>query len=748
MPDSKVRVRFAPSPTGHLHVGNARTALFNWLFARQQNGVMLLRIEDTDIERSEARHEDQLVTDLKWLGLDWDEGPDAGGSFGPYRQSDRLEIYHEHSERLLREGKAYLCFCTPEELEAERHRAIADHRPHVYSGKCRALSPEDSARRRSAGEAAAIRLRIPDRPIKFHDIVHGEVEFPNEVISDPIIMRSTGMPVYNYVVVVDDALMKITHVIRGDDHLSNTPKQVALYEALGWPTPEFAHLSTILGSDRERLSKRHGATSIANFREMGVLPEALVNYLALLGWAPSGGDREIFSRAELIKEFDLKRVTPSPAVFDFNKLYWLNRHYIKEAGVERIAQLAASYFVSAGLLPASPDAATQAWFRRVIELLAPSVDRLGQLTERAALIFDYNAAAAKASADNAETLAWPKTSAVIKAFSQRVLAGPGSLTAERFKAIMNEVKTETGAKGKELFHPVRIVITGSHSGPEFDKLIPILEEGSRLPLPKHVKGVEERVIEMGDREIQKKGWEVQQGRLVAGQLNKTLGTDYLAAASTQEPADVVLTSASGKFGNRFAQVVSVPLDFVSRDDKHTVERVRTGLTLQLQQRGVRHALVGLGLSKEAELKGVTSGLLEQLAETIVAQGLGQGVKLRYNDLYERAPALADAFHFVYVSYHPEIVADVSVEIPHASAVPQDGRWIEEGIRKKVEKYGGQVAVRNLALILGVAGFVDEEQVSAFRHQFAEAELPFAEIWINTPFDGTVCLKAKSIDLGK
>ncbi|HEV7220133.1 MAG TPA: glutamate--tRNA ligase, partial [Terriglobales bacterium] len=298
-PTSQVRVRFAPSPTGHLHVGNARTALFNWLFARHHGGTMILRIEDTDVERSEARFEDQLIGDLKWLGLDWDEGPDVGGPFGPYRQSDRVDLYREHAERLLEAHKAYLCFCTEADLQKEREKAQAEHRQPIYSGKCRAIDPSEAKRRRENGEPCAIRLQIPEHPIRFHDIVHGDVEFSSEVVSDPIILRSNGMPVYNYVVVIDDALMKITHVIRGDDHLSNTPKQVALYEALGWPVPEFAHLSTILGADRERLSKRHGATSIANFRDMGVLPEALVNYLALLGWAPSGGTRELFDIKEL-----------------------------------------------------------------------------------------------------------------------------------------------------------------------------------------------------------------------------------------------------------------------------------------------------------------------------------------------------------------------------------------------------------------------------------------------------------------
>src|SRR4051812_8074181 len=395
-PPSQVRVRFAPSPTGHLHVGNARTALFNWLFARQQGGVMILRIEDTDVERSEARFESQLLDDLKWLGIDWDEGPDVGGAYAPYRQSDRTKIYQEHGERLLSEGKAYLCFCTAEELEAERQKAIAEHRPQIYSGKCRKLDPSESLKRRAAGEQAAIRLHIPERPIRFHDIVHGPVEFQSEVVSDPIIIRSSGMPVYNYVVVIDDALMKITHVIRGDDHLSNTPKQVALYEALGWPVPEFAHLSTILGADRERLSKRHGATSIANFRDMGVFPEALVNYLALLGWAPPGGTREMFSRDELVKEFSLERVTPSPAVFDMEKLYWLNRHYIKESPPERIREAVSAFLSRAGLLgqPAADAPAFRLWLSKVSDLLVPSVSRLDELPDRAGLIFRYDPAAA------------------------------------------------------------------------------------------------------------------------------------------------------------------------------------------------------------------------------------------------------------------------------------------------------------------------------------------------------------------
>jgi glutamyl-tRNA synthetase/nondiscriminating glutamyl-tRNA synthetase len=491
----KTRVRFAPSPTGLLHVGNARTALYNWLFARHTGGEFLLRIEDTDLDRSEARHETQLMEDLRWLGLEWDEGPGVEGPHAPYRQSERLGIYREHTEQLLREGKAYRCFCTNEELEAERARAAAERRPQVYSGRCRLIDAEQSAERAALGEPFAVRLRIPDHPLRFHDMVRGEVEFASETVSDPILVRSSGMPVYNYVVTVDDALMEITHVIRGDDHLSNTPKQVAIYQAFGWKTPEFAHLSTILGSDRERLSKRHGATSIASFREMGILPEALVNYLALLGWGAEGGTRETFTQDELTKEFKLERVTASPAVFDWGKLHWLNRHYLKQEEPSRLSELAWGYFESGNLLPPR-DAASkdlQAWFESLIALFLPALDQLDQLPAKTAFVFHFDPDAARADEENATLLTTESAQKVIEAFAARAGSSSGNVTPEQFKMWMNEIKVETGAKGKDLFHPVRIVLTGAHSGPEFDKLIPVIETGSRLALPVHVPNIRERI---------------------------------------------------------------------------------------------------------------------------------------------------------------------------------------------------------------------------------------------------------------
>ena len=530
------RVRFAPSPTGLLHVGNARTALYNWLFARRFGGTFVLRIEDTDLERSEARFEAQLLEDLHWLGLDWDEGPGVHGlpekgEYGPYRQSERLGIYAEYTERLLGEGKAYRCFCTQEELEAERQTAVEHRGAHVYSGRCRRLSAKEIERNLAAGMPFAVRLRIEDRPLKFHDVVRGPVEFAAEVVSDPILVRSAtsvagqisgGVPVYNYVVTVDDGLMGITHVIRGDDHLSNTPKQVAIYEALGWKTPEFAHLSTILGPDRERLSKRHGATSISTFRHMGYLPEAMANYLALLGWGAEDGKSETFTLAELTKVFSLERVTPSPAIFDFDKLNWLNRHYLKLAEPERVAKLAERQFcrwrpdifplwaahelytaeMKAALASMDPPILVEGptmelierrktWFTALVALFLPAVDHLDQLPEKAALIFGFDAETARTEPENAAILAVDSARTVLGELGSRVRAHSREVTAEVFKGWLDEVKAATGVKGKELFHPVRIALTGAHSGREFDKVIPLIEEGAALGLG--IPGVRQRI---------------------------------------------------------------------------------------------------------------------------------------------------------------------------------------------------------------------------------------------------------------
>ncbi len=503
MDSSKIRVRFAPSPTGLLHVGNARTALYNWLFARRTGGKLILRIEDTDLERSDVRYEKKIIEDLVWLGLDWDEGPIAGekgekGTFGPYRQFQRLEIYAQHTLFLLKEERAYRCFCTPEELEQERTVAIDKQRPQVYSGKCRSLSEKKIAENLSSGKTYAVRLKIPNRPIRFHDIVRGDLTFAPETVSDPILVRSAhgtspGIPVDNYVVTVDDALMDISHVIRGDDHISNTPQQVAIYEAFAWPVPQFAHLSTILGSDRERLSKRHGTTSMESFRETGYLPESLVNYLALLGWGAEDGKTETFTPPELLKAFSLERVTPTPSVFDFEKLNWLNRHYMKLAPPARLAALCWDYF--GGLLPEKHEAsdAVLVWFFHLIGLFAPTVDHLDMLPAKTLFIFRLDPALARANEENAAVLTTDSARTVLAELADRARAHSRPVSTADFSQWMNEVKDAVGVDGKELYHPVRIALTGMHSGPEFDKIIPLIEQGAELNLG--VPSVRDRLLQ-------------------------------------------------------------------------------------------------------------------------------------------------------------------------------------------------------------------------------------------------------------
>jgi nondiscriminating glutamyl-tRNA synthetase len=494
MESESIRVRFAPSPTGLLHVGNARTALFNWLFARRNGGKFVLRIEDTDFERSKASYEKQLMQDLVWLGLDWDEGPnenDPGekGDVGPYRQSKRLELYATHTAELLAEGKAYRCFCTPEELEEERQQALAEHRPAVYGGKCRVLSKFDIRENLLRGKTYSVRLRIPDRPIRFHDVIRGDVEFAPETVSDPILVRAAqggtaganpGVPVYNFVVTIDDALMGITHVIRGDDHIANTPKQVAIYEAFGWKVPTFAHLPAILGPDHERLSKRHGATSMASFREMGYLPEAMTNHLALLGWNPDHGKNETLTPDELVRSFALDGITTEPAIFDFEKLNALNRHFLKLAPPARLAALCWDYF--GGLLPekeGAPDAVL-VWFFHMIAIFVPFVSRLGEIPAKAASIFHMDPNLVRAIQENEAVLATDSAESVLAEIAKHVHLHAGPISAAEFSKWMGEISFTTGVSGDELYRPVMIALIGTHTGPEFDKLITVIEQGAAL----------------------------------------------------------------------------------------------------------------------------------------------------------------------------------------------------------------------------------------------------------------------------
>ncbi len=473
-----MRLRFAPSPTGHLHVGNARTALFNWLLARGAQGTFVLRIEDTDVERSTAESERGILADIAWLGLQWDEGPDVGGPFGPYRQSERLDTYRTYADRLMAEGHAYSCFCSAERLEAQRQAALAEGRVPQYDGTCRALAPDEARARRAAGEPAVVRFRVPDvSEVTFEDAVRGSVTFKREMIGDFVLVRSEGRPAYNFAVVVDDILMGITHVIRGEDHVSNTPRQVLLYRALDATPPRFAHLSLVMGPDHTPLSKRHGATSVAEFRGRGFLPEALVNYLALIGWHP-GGDAEILPLAELARQFSLEHVGKSAGVFDVEKLSWMNRHYIKEADAARLADLSLPFVQAAGFVREPTDAA-RAYVVSLMDMIRGAVDTIADVPARLGFIFAFDPAAALAQEDLRHVVEAASALTVIQALDEELRSAP-RLTRETFKATVNRVKDKTGQKGKALFHPIRAALTGQSGGPELDLAVPAIEAGAEL----------------------------------------------------------------------------------------------------------------------------------------------------------------------------------------------------------------------------------------------------------------------------
>jgi len=463
--------------------------LFNWLLARGHGGTFVLRIEDTDTERSTRESEESIISDLKWLGLDWDEGPDEGGPFGPYRQSERQDRYDRVLEGWLSSGRAYRCFCSPTLLDSDRQAALAAGHPPKYAGRCRDLGADEVNRRLAAGETAAVRFRIPDRrDVTFDDIVRGEVTFSTDVIGDPVIVRSDGRPAYNFAVVVDDVQMQVSHVIRGEDHISNTPRQVLMYEALGAAPPKFAHLSLVLGPDHAPLSKRHGATSVAEFRARGYLPEALVNYLALLGWSP-GENQEILPAREMATRFDLAVVSHSAAVFDTAKLAWMNRHYMKEADPACIAKLALPYFVTAGFVTAETMASLD-FVQALLPLAVGSVDRVEEIPERVTTVFAWDAARA------AELVRQePDGARAVAAFLAEVSA-IGPLDRESFRAAAGRARQTSGLKGKALFHPVRVALTAADSGPELDLAIPAIDKGAALPAGSGVVKVESCVVRL------------------------------------------------------------------------------------------------------------------------------------------------------------------------------------------------------------------------------------------------------------
>ncbi len=490
--EGRPRVRFAPSPTGSLHVGNARTALFNWLVARQQGGTLVLRIEDTDAERHQQGSEEQILEDLRWLGLDWDEGPDIGGPRGPYRQSERGPTYAAEARRLLEAARAYRCFCSDDELTGERQRQRDAGMPPRYSRRCRALSRDEADRRAEAGEAFALRFATPDDlgdggRVAFNDRLRGRLEFDLAELGDLVIVRRDGRPTYNFAVVVDDAAMGIDKVLRGDDHLSNTPRQVLIFDALGYPRPEFTHLPTVRGLDGARLSKRHGAASVSEYRQAGFSAQGMCNALVLLGWSPSA-ERTLLTLDEMLQEFDLGRVNRAPAAFDPDRLDWISGQHLRRLPAEDLAREVALRLAASDRLPARSGEQDREFLLGLAEMVRPGLDRFDQVDDRARALFAGGGA--PADEDARQVLRQDGARQVVDALGRLADEDPPE-NAEGWRRLRDRVKEESGQKGKKLFHPIRVALTGETSGPELDQLIPLIVRGNRS-FPDHVRSVGDR----------------------------------------------------------------------------------------------------------------------------------------------------------------------------------------------------------------------------------------------------------------
>ena len=471
-----VRVRFAPSPTGELHIGGARTAIYNWAFARAMGGTFILRIEDTDPERSTEENKQVILRAMRWLGLDWDEGPEVGGEFGPYLQTQRFDTYTEALEILKERGAAYPCFCTKEELDAKRAAAEANEGGYSgYDRTCRALSAEEAQARIDAGEPHVWRLKVPEDhgPVEFDDAVYGHMSFPIDVMDDMILVRTDGTPTYNFAVVCDDANMEITHVIRGDDHLSNTPRQILIYEALGRPVPTFAHLSMILGADGRKLSKRRNATSVEEYRDRGYLSDALVNFLALLGWSLDG-ETTIIDRATLCREFSLDRITKKDAVFDETKLDWMNGQYIKEMGADAWAQASRPWLVQSGADEADIDARPE-WYAKLYPLVAERLQRLDEVPDKLAYMFwGGRVELDEKSVTKILTKEGARADEVLRAV--RDILADESIPWE-CEPLQERVRTLTETldmKAKGVFQPVRVAVCGNMISPPLFESIELL----------------------------------------------------------------------------------------------------------------------------------------------------------------------------------------------------------------------------------------------------------------------------------
>ena len=466
---SEMRLRFPPSPTGKIHIGNMRTALFNWLWAEKNNGKLILRIEDTDQERSSKEFEEIILQELDWLGIDIDEGVGVGGENGPYHQSERLDIYEEYIEKLIEEDYAYRCYCTPEELDEMRSKQRENGEMPHYDGRCRNLTEKEIREYEKEGREPVVRFKVPaDEEIVVHDLIRGDVSFNTSVIGDFVIVKSDGMPTYNFAVVVDDALMKVTQVIRGEDHISNTPKQILLYKALGFDLPEFAHLPLILDESKGKLKKRGGDNTvfIGEFRNKGYLPEALFNFLALLGWSPKD-EKEIIDKDEMIKEFDIRDVNKSGAVFDIEKLNWMNGKYIRDADLDRIVDLSIPYLKEAGYIK-DEDSVDREWLKKVIEVARTGVDYLEQIPAEAELFFTDLEFENKEEAK--EEFSEEGVELVFASLKEK-LNDLDELEIDKIGNIFSEMKDELPVGARTIYHPVRLALTGMTSGPELTEVI-------------------------------------------------------------------------------------------------------------------------------------------------------------------------------------------------------------------------------------------------------------------------------------
>lgn len=469
----EVRVRYAPSPTGNLHIGGARTALFNYLFARHHGGKFIVRIEDTDIERNIEGGELSQLENLKWLGIDYDESVDIGGPYAPYRQMERLDIYQKHAEVMLENGHAYKCFCSTDELEAEREAQKAKGvAAPMYKGTCRNLTKEEVAEKEAAGLPYTIRMRVPaDVTYTFKDLVRGPVTFESKDVGDWVLVKANGIPTYNYAVVLDDYFMKISHVFRGEEHLSNTPKQIMVFQSFGWEAPKYGHMTLIINENRKKLSKRDESIIqfVAQYKDLGYIPEAMFNFFALLGWSPEGED-EIFSKEDFIRMFDVNRLSKSPSMFDKQKLTWMNNQYVKQMSLEEVVDLALPHLQKAGRLPEELSAEEKQWATDVIALYHEQMSFGAEITELTDLFFKDELTYDE---EATEVLSGEQVPEVMAAFKTQ-LEQMDALEPDAIKAAIKAVQIETGHKGKNLFMPIRVVTTGQTHGPDLPNAIALI----------------------------------------------------------------------------------------------------------------------------------------------------------------------------------------------------------------------------------------------------------------------------------